>query len=103
MGFNTTVVIRNDMMNSLRSSMKAGEIIVNAADRLHESKGEPVDFSYGNVIETHHADGLIPILSGGNTGRKINDIWIAAFDLNPELTLLKSLAEKHNYRLVKKK
>lgn len=106
MGMNTTVVIMNDSLDSIRKDPKFGEKLYQAV--ISVGHKNLVDVSAGGcvnaatVLETHHADGLVPVLVGGNHGYVVRDIWVGQGSDNPELALLKELAHKLGYRVSKK-
>lgn len=106
MGWNSTIVVMNDALDGISKDSELGRKIDKAISSCSFDK--QVDISCGpyvramTVIETHHADNLVPVLLGGNTGHKINDIWLSRSVDDSELDLLKKLAHKLGYRLSKK-
>jgi len=106
MGFNTTVVVMNDALSAIRSDEEFGASLAQACLMAH--RGVRVDVpSKGHVnaaavLESHHADRLVPVLVGGNTGYVIDDCSLHYRDSSSE-SLLKVLAERLGYRLVKKR
>lgn len=72
MGFNTSCVILNDGLSSIENDPEVGKKIARGVSQL--SYGKPVTVSAGNhvnpiyLVETHHADSLVPVLVGGNYG-----------------------------------
>ncbi len=101
MGYNTTIVLLNDHLESVRNEHALGERLHDAV--LSLSRGKMVRVGGGiQVIETHHADALVPVLVGGNCGQVLDaSVHWSADDV--ELALLKRLAEKRGFRLAKKK
>lgn len=108
MGFNTSVVVLNDCLSSIAEDKDLGKRLADAASRIIMRNG-PIDVRAGNcmqalqVIETHHADQLVPILVGGNYGYELDTCihWSTEKE-EMELTLLKRLADKHGFHLRKK-
>ncbi len=109
MGWNTSAVIMNDALHDIAKDKDIGEKIMRAAQTLH-GRGEPVDISAMNhcnaitLIETHHADSLIPILVGGNSGKLLPGTglhWNVSEE-EFEVTLLLQLANRHGFHLRKK-
>jgi hypothetical protein len=109
MGFNTTVVILNDALHDIEDDKDFGAKLVSAILSLSVKNG-PVDVRAGNhcnaalVVETHHADMLVPVVVGGNWGTEIKDaaMYYENTDEARSWQLLQNLAEKLGYRLVKK-
>jgi hypothetical protein len=107
MGFNTSLVLMNDCLHGLKDDKDLGEKIEQAVLKLSVEKG-PIDIIFGGysgyfrAIETHHADGYVPILVGGNTGIVIKGASVGWSHDNPELDLLKRLADKHGFTLRRK-
>ena len=106
MGFNTTLVIMNDCIHSMKEDPEIGAKIEDGILKLSIEKG-PIDIpfkgysGYIRAIETHHSDGLVPILVGGNDGRVLRDLSISWNKDDPEMELLLHLARKRGYTLRK--
>ena len=109
MGFNTTTVICNDVLDQIGRDPDYGHKIDQAVRRLPCERGKNGIHVYPGtmVIETHHASGLVPILSGANTGRIVQNVcvdWERAMDgRDPEEDLLRQLADAKGFRLVRKR
>lgn len=107
MGWNTSLVLMNDALGSIERDTQLGEKLASAVKELSIRK--PVDVSAGGhcnaitVLETHHADFLVPVLIGGNHGWPIGGSlpWSTKPD-EMEKELLQRLAHKHGYTLRKK-
>jgi hypothetical protein len=105
MGYNSTVVVMNDALNAIKRDPGFGESLSKAC--LEVIRGKRVDVSSNGhvnaatVLESHHADHLVPLLVGGNTGYVIEDCWLNYRDSSDE-ALLKVLAKKLGYTLVRK-
>jgi len=104
MGYNTTVVVLNDALSAIMRDPAFGENLAKACAQpmLLGTKTmiEVPALNHVNaahVIETHHADQLVPVLIGGNMGTPISGLHLGYRDT--EVAMLKSLAEKHGYNL----
>jgi len=71
MGFQTTVIIRNDCLGDIRKDKEFGKKI---HDAVTQGWGHmPIDissdcsFNVATVIESHHVDGYVLLLAGGGT------------------------------------
>lgn len=75
MGFNTTVMICNDVLHEIEKDKDFGAKLYEAISNLHggEQFGLRTEFMGGGVkaIETHHASGYVLVAVGGNTGKVI--------------------------------
>ncbi|MFA7282418.1 MAG: hypothetical protein WC100_20215 [Sterolibacterium sp.] len=71
MGFNATVVVLLDQLESIRNDASFGEKLAQAV--LHKANRPNEDHSYitgqVQVIEVHHADSQMVVAVGGNTGK----------------------------------
>jgi hypothetical protein len=109
MGFNTTIVILNDALHELEKDEGFSTRLLSATLRL--SVKEPQDVSIGNhvnacqVVETHHAGGVVPVLVGGNCGIPVRGVHVSSsHDVETmELDLLRELARKHGFVLRRKR
>jgi len=104
MGFNTTAVILNDGLSSIRDNPNIGKEIADAVLSLSVQKPVRVPSGHIVLVETHHADGYVPILVGRNEGIPLNVAvhWSREQDA-AEKELLRSLAAKHGYNLHRKR
>lgn len=78
MGFNTTIVILNDALESIANDPQFGKKLRDAILRGTSPSRCPVRITAGmsdagSVIETHHADENVVVSVGGNTGIVIKD------------------------------
>lgn len=102
MGFNTTVVVLNDALHEIKNDPDFGRKLYDAV--LCVQRG-PQDVSAGNhcnavsVIESHHADGFHLIAVGGNYGLDLG--YVGSWQADPD-QMLRALADRRGYRLVKK-
>lgn len=107
MGYNATVVVMLDALHEIEKDKDFGSKLSRAITEAN-SRNEKRDISSGcnanaaTVIETHHADHLVPVLMGGNYGYPIKDVYMSYSEYNDEEKLLKRLAEKLGYRVSKK-
>lgn len=79
MGFNTTVVVMNDALSAIEQDQDFGKRLASAIREV--LRGQPVDVSaHGHrvlhcnaatVIETHHADHMVLVQVGMNSGRVV--------------------------------
>jgi hypothetical protein len=104
MGFNTTIVLMNDALSSIAEEPELGPRLYDAVLRLVAKKGSVDVPARGfcnalTVVETHHADSLVPVLVGGNMAIVL-DRWSNWDSKDPELDLLRNLAVKRGFRLV---
>ncbi len=106
MGFNTTVVVLNDALGSIERDTTFGATLASAIKQAAIERPVHVHAGgHGNaatVIESHHADTLIPVLIGGNKGLELKTYvpWNAE---DPELQLLLQLAHRRGYTLRKRR
>lgn len=106
MGYNTSVIVLNDAISNIRKDKDFNQRFADAVSQKI-MRDKPIDVSAGGhvnavrIIETHHADIIRPIFVGGNIGNVIDNVHIYWNDNEPELTLLKQLANKLNYRIIR--
>ncbi len=109
MGYNTTVVVLNDALSNIENDKDLGKKLKSAVLGMSLAGAKPIDIPAGNhcnallVVETHHADQVVPVLVGGNYGQPLTGTYVRWNDDNPELSLLKALAEKHGFQLHRKR
>jgi hypothetical protein len=78
MGFNTTVVVLNDALHQIENDPEFGRNLARAIMRV-SGRGGKMDVPAGNhcnaaeVIESHHADWMVYVRVGGNTGEVVRD------------------------------
>lgn len=106
MGYNTTIVLLNDSLGDLARDQEFGAKLAEAVSHLAIER--PIDVCVGCcangalVLETHHADQLLPVMVGGNGARVITDTYVRWNSDDPEMDLLRALAKKHGFTLRKK-
>ena len=107
MGFNTTVIVRNDALGNIEEDPEFGKNLARAIMHLSVSQGRSVDVSSkghcnaASAIETHHADRYIASAIGGNTAIVLGDC--GSWQVDDEVDMLRRLADKHGYNLHKKR
>lgn len=119
MGFNTTVVVLNDSLGAIENDPHFGR---NLARAITQQSGQRIDqdvpaYSYdavgdvcgihcnaATVIESHHADGTAIVAVGQNMGTRLDEVWCVGNPWTDEgkLDILKQMADKMGYRVVKK-
>ena len=111
MGLNTSVIVMNDALSFIRDDGNFNRKLYDAIIRLPPDR--PQDVSAGGfvnaatVLETHHASMFRPIWFGANTA-VVQDVFVSSYLLyeeskdSPEVKLLKAMADKLGYRVVKK-
>lgn len=107
MGFITTLTANNDFFDELKraaeNGMNVGLILYDALLRISSTRPVHVPVAGITIVETHHADLAQPVLvGGGREAHVIDGINIFYTDMEPELTLLKQLAEKYGFVIYKK-
>ena len=108
MGYNTSMIVRNDSLHDIENDPNFGKSVADAIKQLSPSRHpNGVDVAgrgSATVIETHHADYTTVIAFGGNYASVVHDMCGYSHH-KPEfkLRLLQELAADLGYRLVKKK
>lgn len=106
MGYNTSVIVMNDALSEIERDPDFGKKLSRACSAVF-SPGRPRQnvsamghINAATVIESHHADGMHLLAMGGNIGYDLGRCgnWR---DDDPE-ALLRGLADKLGYRIVKK-
>jgi hypothetical protein len=74
MGFNATVVVLVDQLDAIRRDARFGEQLAEAIshklrDPNNRHGGDPYVTGQTQVVETHHADSMVIVAVGGNTGQ----------------------------------
>uniref|UniRef100_A0A6M3LQK3 Uncharacterized protein n=1 Tax=viral metagenome TaxID=1070528 RepID=A0A6M3LQK3_9ZZZZ len=72
MGFNSTIMICNDHLHDIENDPKFGAKVSNAIG-CYDYDTRPFLYNGLQVIETHHADGIIVSAVGGNGGKLLGD------------------------------
>lgn len=108
MGFNTTLVLMNDALYNIKNDPEFGVRLADAVNENYGERGYKDVAAQGfvnavTVIETHHADRLMPVLVGGNHGFVVGASlpWNTKAE-EMDFSLLKVLAERLGYRISKK-
>lgn len=112
MGFNTTVVVHNDALESIKNDPDFGKNLVSAILAIGMRPDKMEDVPAGchcnacEVIETHHADSAIAVVVGGNMGIELghagrwNDM---GNEDESKIKMIRTLADQFGYDLRKKK
>ena len=105
MGFNATVVVCLDQLSSIEEDSQFGKSLSLDILRCSSSPNHCIYGHHGaTVVEVHHADHLVPVLVGGNTG-----VVIPAYvGINPDekdhetnIRVLKEMARVLGFRISK--
>ncbi len=106
MGYNTPILVLNDTADLLRSDANAGPKILDAILESHRTKTQSVTLTNGRliaspviVLEPKHADATRLLVVGQNSIEELAELWYCGS--KPE-DVLKALADKLGYRVVKK-
>lgn len=105
MGYNTTVVVMNDAVDSIKHDPEFGKhlaeaIMKNAGTNRHIDVSSGPNVNAATVIESHHADGLAIVAVGGNYGEVISNQWNCS-NTNKE-KILREMAREMGFVLHKK-
>ena len=102
MGFNTTVIVMNDMLSTIEKDEMFGPKLADAVRTSVIERPVYVDRATqaAVVVATHSSHAMLPVLVGRNTGIPSSGVvdWNATTE-EMELELLKKLALKHGYSL----
>lgn len=102
MGWISTIVLQNDFLHEVGNDLTFGRRVESAVLSLHGGReNEKRIGHYGEAVETHHNDGIIPVLVGHGQGRALS-VSVPWDSTDPELDLLKKLAEKRGFTLRKR-
>jgi len=100
MGWISTIVVLNDFLHEIGKDPTFGQRVERAVLSLYETKPQDIGH-YGCAIETHHNDGIIPVLVGHGRGSAL-EVSVPWDSKDPEMELLLRLAHKRGYTLRKK-
>jgi hypothetical protein len=104
MGFNATVVVCLDQLHEIDNDPKFGPAFSQAVLQC-SGRNKAIYGPHGIVVvETHHADHLVPVIIGGNTGRVIPayvGINPNEYDEATNIRILKDMARVLGYRVSK--
>lgn len=103
MGFITTLTANNDLIHRLPEYPDLGDAILQAIQKLPIERPVEVGHTGMTAIESHHSDYSEALLIGGHSEATQLGVAVHYGDKNPELTLLTRLAEKHGYKLVRRR
>lgn len=111
MGFNTTVVVHNDSLDTIAKDPDFGKNLAQAIQAIELYKGKVIDVPSQNhcnaaeVLECHHADQIVAVAVGANAGHVLG--YAGHWSLfhkgeEGEVEMLRTLANKYGYNLHKK-
>lgn len=98
MGFNSTVIILNDYLHQIAEDKDFGRSLSDAI--LGLSVQREVHIPGATAIETHHADDVMVIAVGGNSGKNLGR---GGHFRSTDLELIRNIADNLGYRLVRKR
>lgn len=109
MGWNSTVVVMHDALSDIAKDKNFGKKLADACQNAVIANRREKTFSVtaggavsaAIVIESHHADGAVMVLVGGNTGRQVFPEVYIPYDAT-DVKALKEMADSLGYRLEKK-
>ena len=116
-GHNATGVVMVDALHEIAEDPQFGKKLASAvrniaaygswlrdSDRCRPDVSAGCHVNAATVIEVHHSDTLVPVLMGGNSGYKIDDVYLSycQYGEDGEIALMRQLAEKHGFRVSKK-
>jgi hypothetical protein len=104
MGFRTTIILNNDLLEDLVTKPNIGKDIHDAVLRF--GYGEPGNVSFGplgDVVEQSHADFSKLAIIGAGGSFDIDVLAVSCWnDKEAQLDMLKIAADKLGYKLIKK-
>jgi hypothetical protein len=105
MGFITSLTINNDLLHELGTSGSfLGRSLYHAVLEAGTRENISVPYAGITVVESHHADYTRAILvGGGQEARAIPGISVHYAQPDPELELLRQLAQRLGYDLRRKR
>jgi len=104
MGCNTTILVLNDALDQIENDPDFGKNLVRAILTLDREGGNVSAGNHVNaatVIETHHADGNMVVVVGGNRGERLEGGY-ASYRATPEETAV-AVLKQLGYVVYKKK
>ena len=108
MGYNATVIVMVDALESIKNDPKFGEKLAASISRVscYQEREDVSAGGYVNaatVIETHHADHTVLVAVGGNYGNVIGTTYgISSHTPEQKLRIIKDIADQLGYNLSKK-
>lgn len=115
MGYNTSVIVLNDALETIAEDPYFGKRLRDAVHSVGVNDGKPIDIpavspqgaihcNAATVIETHHADCTSVVTIGGNCGQVLGITYGWRNDLSKEedkIRILKALAYDLGYTIRK--
>jgi hypothetical protein len=110
MGFNSTVIVMNDALHEIESDPEFGKNLANAIMMHSGGPGQRLDVNAGghvnaaSVVDCQHADVISIVAMGGNHGTVLLRTHNGGrhHAESEQIELIKALADKYGFRLVKK-
>lgn len=111
MGFNTTIIVRNDGIHDIAADPEFGKKVAEAIQglNLRENRDRGIDIAAGSsvnaatVIETHHASSVALVAVGGNYATVLDHTADVHHHTEAgQVAILESLAGKLGFALIKK-
>lgn len=107
MGYNTAAFFLNDAIDALVSDPDAGKKIYEAIMNgyRHDSVTDfniGSNYNAGSVVQSKHANDVQIVAVGGNRMRLLGTAWNGWRQMDDTVALLRELADREGYRLVKK-
>lgn len=103
MGWNTTILIRNDSMHEISKDPEFGRKVELAAGEWQRER-QPMDIPGTNAMIVHqdHADNSHVLIVGGNYGSDVGSTFgYSHHKVEDQVRILKDVAKKLGYKLVK--
>lgn len=108
MGFQTTIMILNDALGEIDNDPKGWWEKTSEMIKAHRGNSDPQSYGFGSfsngftLVDVHHADVTSVIAVGGNYSTILSKLPRQSHHSEEhELELIKKLAKKHGYKLVK--
>ena len=109
MGYNATVVVMVDGLHEIRDDPEFGKKLSDAIRDFQSARSKHSDVRAGShlnaatVVGFHHADVTSVVLVGGNCATKLHEHYGWRHnDPAVQVDILKEVADKLGYRLIKK-
>ena len=109
MGYNSTIIVLNDGLGNIARDEEFGKNISDAIGSLGHGNPDGITVPSGNhcnpatVIETHHADETVVVAVGQNCATVLANLYGTPHHKDEhKLGIIKEMAKRLGYRLVKK-
>jgi hypothetical protein len=95
-GFDTTIIINNDMLSDIEKDTRFGAMVAHAIRALPGSNG-PEPIGYGAyAIESHHMDGITVVAVGGRKGQVLGGCPYT----DNVLEIIRNIAASHDLSVI---